>query len=299
MNEIIEKELKIENMIYEVRGKQVMLDSDVAMLFGYETKDLNRNVKNNQERFPENYCFKLTKEEYEILKCKNFTSSYNENYGGRRYMPYVFTEYGITMLAGLLKSDVAVKASLKIVNTFIEMKKYISNELSEQKYINNIVLKNNDKLFELDERIILLEESLNNLQNKELVNEIYFEGQIYDAYSKILDIMSKGKEEIIVIDNYADKVLLDMISRITKKVILITKENNLLTKMDIEKYNKQYNNLTIKYNNNFHDRYIILDKEVVYHCGTSINHIGSKTFSINILQEKEIIKLLIEKIKEI
>ena len=125
------EEINIENLIYEIRGKQVMLDSDVAMLFGYTTKDLNRNVKNNKERFPENYCFKLTKEEYESLRCKNFTLEKGKGQH-RKYYPYVFTEYGITMLAGLLKSDVAVKASLKIVNTFIEMRKYISNNLLER-----------------------------------------------------------------------------------------------------------------------------------------------------------------------
>ena len=118
MLEIQEKEnINIENLIYEIRGKQVMLDSDVASLFGYETKDLNRNVKNNINRFPKNYCFQLTENEYNNLRCNFFTSSLKKNYGGRRYLPYVFTEYGITMLAGILKSEVAVKASLRIVDT--------------------------------------------------------------------------------------------------------------------------------------------------------------------------------------
>ena len=142
MNEIITKEnIKIEDMIFEVRGKQVMIDSDVAMLFGYKTKDLNRAVRNNKNRFPENYCFQLTEEEYKNLRCNFFTSSSIDNYGGRRYLPYVFTEYGITMLAGLLKSDVAVTASLKIVDAFVAMRKYISNNLLEQNYINKMVLK--------------------------------------------------------------------------------------------------------------------------------------------------------------
>ena len=142
MNELIVKEdIKIENMIYEIRGKQVMLDSDVAMIFGYKTKDLNRTVKNNIDRFPERYCFKLTEEEYKNLRCNFFTSSLNGNYGGRRYMPYVFTEYGITMLAGLLKNDVAIKASIRIVDAFIQMRKYISNNLLEQRYINNSLCK--------------------------------------------------------------------------------------------------------------------------------------------------------------
>ena len=137
------------------------------------------------------------------------------------------------------------------------------------------------------------------MQSKELVNEIYFNGQIYDAYSKILDIISKAKNDLIIIDNYADKTLLDMISRIKVKVILITKTNGLLTKTDIDKYNKQYSNLTVKYDDTFHDRYFILDKSIVYRCGASVNYVGSKTFSINILQEKEIINSLIKKVGNI
>ena len=186
-------------------------------------------------------------------------------------MPYVFTEYGITMLAGILKSEVAVNASLKIVNTFIELRKYVSNELLEQQYMKIMLLKYDNEINSLDNRVLLLQESFDKLQNKELVNEIYFEGQIYDAYYKILGIMGKAKKEIIIIDNYADKIVLDMISRMKVKVMLITRKNNLLKDIDIEKYNKQYNNLIVKYDNTFHDRYIILDKEKIYHCGSSIN----------------------------
>jgi len=288
MNQI--EELKIENLIYEVRGKQVMLDSDVARLFGYTTKDLNRNVRNNINRFPENYCFQLTNEEYENLRCKIFTSSYINNYGGRRYLPYAFTEYGITMLAGILKSDVAVAASLKIVNTFISLRKYISDNLIEQKFINELVLTH-------DKDIKLLQESFDKLSNKELKNEIYFEGQIYDSYSKIVDILSKAKEELIIIDGYSDKSMLDIIKNIKCSVTLIVRTKTLLNKLDIEKYNKQYNNLKIIYNDTFHDRYFILDKKIVYHCGASINHIGSKTFSINKIEENVVIESLINKIE--
>ena len=156
MNEIIVKEnIKIENMIYEIRGKQVMLDSDLAFLFEYENKELNRNVKNNIERFPENYCFQLTEEEYKTLRCKFFTLK-NGSGEHRKYLPYVFTEYGITMLAGILKSKIAIKMSLKIIDTFVAMRKYISSNLLEQKYVNNMV-------FEHDERIKLLEDTFLNL----------------------------------------------------------------------------------------------------------------------------------------
>jgi len=294
MNELIVEDIKIENMIYEIRGKQVMLDSDLAKLYQCKngTKEINQAVRNNFEKFPERFSWILSKEEYENLKSKILTSSCKDNYGGRRYNPRVFTEQGVAMLATILKSHIATQISIAIMDAFVSMRKYISNELLEQKYMKNLLLKH-------EYEISLLQESFNKLQNKELINEIYFEGQIYDAYSKILDIMIKAKEEIIIIDNYADKIVLDMISRMKVKVILITRKNNLLKDIDIEKYNKQYNNLTIKYDNTFHDRYIILDKEKVYHCGSSINHIGNKTFSINILQEKEIIDLLINKVVNI
>lgn len=287
MNEIVEQP-KIENMIYEIRGKQVMLDSDLAKLFGYETKNLNRQVIRNKERFPENYCFKLTEDEYKILRCQNVTSSLG-NYGGRRYLPYVFTEHGITMLAGILKSNIAIKMSLKIVDAFISMRKYFSNNLLEQKYYNNMTIRH-------DNEIKLLQESLDKLSSIRKNNEIYFNGQIYDAYSKIIDIMSRSKKQLIIIDSYADKTVLDMISKLKVNVTLVVKEKTLLSDLDIEKYNKQYNNLKIVYDNTFHDRYLIVDKKELYHLGTSLNHIGEKTFSINKIEDDIILKLLLTKI---
>jgi len=291
MNTIIDNKNKIENMIYEIRGKQVMLDSDVARLFGYETKELNRNVKNNQQRFPQNYCFQLTREEYENLRCKNVTSNSN-NYGGRRYLPYVFTEHGITMLAGILKSETAIDMSLRIVNTFIAMRKYISTNLIEQKYINNQVIKNT-------EDIQLLQESFNKFEERRKVNEIYFNGQIYDAYSKIQDIFKEAKNKLIIIDSYADNTILDIIKRLNVEVIIITKSNNLLTEQDILKYNKQYYNLKVVYDNTFHDRYFILDEKIFYHCGSSINRIGYKTFSITLISDIDLCKTLMNKINKI
>ena len=159
------------------------------------------------------------------------------------------------------------------------MKKYISNNLIEQKFINNMVL-------EHETEIKLLQISFDKLEEKKLVNEIYFEGQIYDAYSKIIDILNNAKEELIIIDGYADKTTLDIIKNIKCIVILIVKTNSRLSTLDIDKYNNQYHNLKIIYNNNYHDRYFIIDKSIIYHCGTSINYAGSKTFSINILEDK-------------
>ena len=292
MNEVIVKdEVVIENLIYEIRGKQVMLDSDLAKLYEVETKQLNRQVKRNIERFDEDFIFQLTDLEYQNLKCQIGTSSSN-NYGGRRTLPYVFTEMGVTTLASVLHSDIAISMSKKIIRVFVMMRHYISSNLIEQKYINNLVLEDHDK-------IKALETSFNKLEEKRKVNEIYFNGQIYDAYSKILEIFKNSKDSLIIIDAYADNTILDIIKRLNVKVTIITKNNNLLTKQDIERYNKQYSNLRVVYNNTFHDRYFIIDNKQVYHCGASINRIGYKTFSINLISDEEVCNSLINRVNTI
>jgi len=287
MNEIIEKEeITVENMIHEIKGKQVMLDSDVAMLFGYETKYLNRQVQRNINRFPENYCFQLNEKEYNSLRCQIGTLKQGKGQH-KKYLPYVFTEYGITMLAGILKSETAVEMSLKIVNTFIAMRKYINNNLIEQNYINKLVLKDH-------ERINLLEESFNKLEEKTKHNSIFFEGQIYDAYSLLIDILNKSNNEIILIDNYAGKELLDILKDINKNIIIVSKNIDKVLK---EKYESQYNNITFINNNSFHDRFIIIDKKILYSCGASFKDLGKKCFAISMIDDKEIINKILQNIK--
>ena len=291
MNNIVLDDVKIENLIYEIRGKQVMLDSDLARLYGCAngTKDINKAVKRNSERFPENFMFRLNNEEWSVLRFQSGTS--NEK-GGRRYKPFVFTEQGVAMLSSVIHTDIAIKASIKIMDAFVAMRKYISRDLLEQKYINNMVLEDHDK-------IKVLEASFNKLEERKKVNEIYFNGQIYDAYSKIQDIFKETKKELIIIDSYADNTILDIIKRLKVDVTIITKPNNLLTKQDILKYNRQYKNLKVKFDSSFHDRYFILDKISVYHCGSSINKIGYKTFSITLIGDTEVCNLLLNKVKKI
>ena len=282
MNELIVKEdIKIENMIYEVRGKQVMLDSDLAKLYECKngTKDINKAAKRNISRFPEDFYFQLTRTEVQNLRFQNGTSSHNkENYhGGNRYLPYVFTEQGIAMLSSVLKTPVAEKVSINIMRAFVAMRKYISSNLLEQKYVNNMV-------FELDERVSLLEDTFSKFDT--FSNEIFFEGQIYDAYSLLLDIFNTSNKNIIIIDNYISKSLLDILSKTNKKITIYTKniDNNL-----INKYNSQYHNVTIKINNSFHDRFIIIDNKILYHCGASFKDLGKKCFAINKIDDKEIL----------
>ncbi len=289
MNELIISNTKIEDMIYEIRGKQVMLDSDLAKLYECKngTKSINLAVKRHSKRFPERFMFQLTLEETNELRFQSETAN-----NMSRSLPYAFTEQGVAMLATILNTSVAEEISIAIMDAFVKMRRYISTNLIEQKYINNQVLKNT-------EDIKLLQESFNKLNEKQKISEIYFNGQIFDAYSKILDIFKKAKNNLIIIDAYADNTLLDIVKRLNINVTIITKANNLLTKQDIEKYNKQYHNLSVKYDNTFHDRYFILDKTEVYHCGTSINRIGYKTFSITLINDKDICNLLLNKITNV
>lgn len=289
MNKIVVSDnIKIENMIYEIRGKKVMLDSDLAMLFGYETKQLNRQVLRNINRFPENYCFQITDTEYISLRCQNGTLK-NGRGEHRKYLPYVFTEYGITMLAGILKSELAIKMSLRIVDIFITMKNYINTSLIEQKYFNELTIKNT-------EDIKLLQESFDKLNTKESNNHIFYEGQIYDAYSLLIDILSKAKKEIIIIDNYAGKKLFDIIKNINVKVKIYTENIDNISK---EKYEKQYNNLEIINTHIFHDRFIIIDNKELYHSGASFKDLGKKCFAITKIEDNSILKELLNKLKKI
>ena len=289
MNKIVVSDnIKIENIIYEIRGKKVMLDSDLAMLFGYETKQLNRQVLRNINRFPENYCFQITDTEYISLRCQNGTLK-NGRGEHRKYLPYVFTEYGITMLAGILKSEPAIKMSLRIVDIFITMKNYINTSLIEQKYFTKLTIKNT-------EDIKLLQESFNKLNTKESNNHIFYEGQIYDSYSLLIDILSKARKEIIIIDNYAGKKLFDIIKNINVKVKIYTENIDNISK---EKYEKQYSNLSIFTTNIFHDRFIIIDNKVLYHSGASFKDLGKKCFAMTKIDDTKIIKDLLERLKTI
>ena len=292
-NVIMKNDEEIKDLIYEIRGVQVMLDSDLARLYecANGTKTINQAVNRHLDRFPEDFYFQLTEKEYSSLKSQVGTLK-NGRGQHKKYLPYVFTEQGVAMLATVIRTSIASQMSISIMRAFVTMRKFISTNLIEQRYINNQVLKNT-------EDIKMLQESFQKFEEKRKNNEIYFDGQIYDAYSKILEIFESAKKELIIIDAYADHTLLDIIKRLNVHVTIITKQNHLLTHQDIERYNKQYNNLKIKYNHTFHDRYFILDNHMVYHCGASINRIGHKTFSITSISDKTMIDALINRINEV
>ncbi len=188
-NSIVNVNNNVENMIYEIRGFQVMLSSDVAKLYQVETRRINEVIKRNIKRFPDTFCFQLTETEFYNLRSQFAISSEN-NHGGVRYLPYVLTEQGIMMLSGLLKSDIAVKVNAQIIDAFVKLRRYVSNSL-----INSKMLLNHEN------RILKLENTFNKMQEKQKINTIFFEGQIFDAYTLLLDLFESVKEEIIIIDN--------------------------------------------------------------------------------------------------
>ena len=256
------EEISLKNIIYEIRGKQVMLDSDLANLYKCKngTKEINQAVKNNKQKFPERYSWELTEEEYHDLRSKFLTAN-----SKRRTLPRVFTEQGVAMLATILKTDVATQTSIAIMDAFVEMKKYIASNLIENSYYKNMLIRHDDEIKLLKETIYQFEKNNSN-------TGLFFKGQIYDAYSLLIEILSMAKENIIIIDNYIDRNLL-----------------NVLKELEL--------NITLKINDQFHDRFIIIDDKVLYHCGASFKDLGKKCFAINKIENEEWLSSLLEKIK--
>ena len=291
-NLVIVDNKEIQSMICTFRGRQVMLDSDLAMLYQVETKYLNRQRNRNAERFPEDFCFQLSKEEYEFLRCQNVTSKNENGSGGRRYLPYVFTEQGIAMLSSVLKSEVAAKASINIMRAFVEMRKFFISNNEMFARLDRVELKQ----LETDKK---LEEVFDYIATtKEVKQKIFFNGQIYDAFSLMVELVEKAGTELILIDNYVDINTLNILSK--KKdgvnVLIVTSGNGNLTDKDIAKFNSQYPKLTVKISKDFHDRFLIIDRKEVYHIGASIKDAGKKSFGITKLEVEELTKSLLDKV---
>ena len=287
-NEITNEEIK--NLIYTIRGKQVMLDSDVADMYCCETKYVNRVVKRNIERFPEEFCFQLNEEEFKVLRCQFVTLNENGRGQHRKYLPYVFTEQGIAMLSALLKSDIAVKVSINIMKAFIEMRKF----LMDNGQIFERLTKVEYKLLEHDKKF---NEVFNQFQLEENIKQkIFFEGQIYDAYSLIIDIIKKAKKKILIIDNYIDESVLKMLAKKNNnvEVVILTSDKSNIQQIDVQKFNKEYPRLKVAKTNKFHDRFIIIDNGEMYHLGASIKDLGKKCFGINKIEDVEIIEKIIK-----
>lgn len=281
---VVNKGISINDLIYNIRGKLVMLDADLAKLYQCinGTKDINKAVKRNEERFPEDFYFQLNEDEIRNLRFQNGTANVSNM---ARTLPYVFTEQGVAMLSAVLKTNVASQVSVKIMRAFVEMKKYIAtNNFSNR--ISNL----ETKTIEHDNKINLI---LDKLSTKEVNNHIFYEGQIYDAYSLLINILNQSKKEIIIIDNYASKELFDIIKDINKNITIITKN---IDEILIKKYKKQYNNINIIKSDIFHDRFIIIDNEILYHSGASFKDLGNKCFAINKIIDKDILNKLLPEI---
>ncbi len=286
MNEIMSQESRaLEDMIYEIRGVQVMLSSDVAKLYKVETKMLNQTIKRNINRFPSTFCFQLKDEEIKELSSRSqfVTLNKSNNYRGYniKYLPYVLTEQGIMMLSGLLKSDIAVKVNVEIIDAFVKMRRYFASNIN-----NNEIILNHEK------RLLVLESTLDNFKNKE-INKIFFKNELYDSYSLLIDIFNKSNNEIIIIDNYASKELLDLLKNIKRKIIIVSKNIDKILK---DKYESQYNNVTFINNDSFHDRFIIIDRNFLYCSGASFKDLGKKCFGIFELNDNNYLEKIIKEI---
>ncbi|WP_146951631.1 ORF6N domain-containing protein, partial [Aliarcobacter vitoriensis] len=279
MKELIITENSIKNQIYNIRGLQVMLDRDLAELYGVETKRLNEQVKRNIERFPKEFMFQLTKDELEIWMSQFATS--NKEFMGLRKLPFVFTEQGVSMLSAVIRSQIAVEVSIKIIKSFIDMRNFLQNNASIFSRIETIEKRQISYKLKNDSKVDFI---LNALEDKNLKPSegIFYDGQIYDSYKFVNDLIKLSKNEIILIDNYIDDTVFTLFSKYQN--INFTIYTNNISKqlnLDFEKYKKQYKNIELITFKDSHDRFLILDKKEIYHLGASLKDLGKKWFAFS------------------
>ncbi len=276
----------IQRKIYTIRGKQVMLDSDLAELYSVETKLLNRAVKRNINRFPQKFRFQITEEEFQNLRfqfgASNKESSTSQKRGGRRYLPYVFTEQGVSMLSAVLRSETAVQISILIIDAFVEMRKFLIANASLFRRIDNI--ERQQLKFELETKANF-DEIFTAMQTGEIEPKqgIFFDGQIFDAHKFVSSLVRKAKKSILLIDNYIDESVLDLLTkkRENVSVTILTKRITKSLSLDEKKFNAQYPSLKIKTSSKFHDRFLIIDEKEIYHFGASLKDLGKKWFAFS------------------
>ena len=266
----------IKRRIFMIRGRQVMLDKDLAELYGYEVKNLNRQVKRNIRRFPKDFMFQLTQNEMDILRCQNVTTSVKS-----RTLPYAFTEQGIYMLATVLRGELAETQSIFIMRAFREMRHFVTNNAALFDRISKVELKQ----LETDKKFDQLFEYIG--EHTETNQKLFFDGQIYDAFSLLIELIQKADQEIILIDGYVDVSTLNVLAK--KKsgvaVTIYTFKKTKLTVQDVAVFNAQYPQLEVKYTSVFHDRFLILDGKTVYHIGASLKDAGKKCFAVSLMKD--------------
>ena len=295
-NKIVPQKINIESKIMIVRRQQVMIDRDLAELYGVETKVLNQAVKRNIERFPEQFCFQLTREETDILCSKSqiVTLNVRGNLRGTniKKLPYVFTEQGVAMLSAVLHSETAIKVSIEIMNAFVVMRHY----LLENSGIISRLATTETKLIEHEKNFEKIFAVLENTSNAKKEG-VFFQGQIFDAYAKFESFIQSAECEIVLIDNYVDLSVLERLSkkRNDVKVTIYTDPKTKLSEQDVQKFNEQYPQLTLKHLTKVHDRFLIIDNKILYHLGASLKDLGKKCFAFEVLDSawiKEILKNL-------
>lgn len=292
---------KIQNLIHYVRGQQVMIDSDLAMLYNVETKRLNESVKRNEKRFPESFCFQLTEDEYADLRSQFATSNIEtekaSSKGGRRYLPYAFTEQGIAMLSAVLRSDEAIQVSVNIMNTFVKMRRFMAENALMFDKLNSLELKQLEYQKESNEKFDQIFAYIS--KHEEVGQKIFFEGQIYDAFSLLVSLVEKSEKSIVLIDNYVDVGTLNILAK--KKdgvdVTIYTVRRTRLASQDIANFNSQYPTLMVNYTGVFHDRFLIVDETTAYHIGASLKDAGKKCFGITRIEDIRIVSDILQRLK--
>lgn len=290
---IILDENDLKNKIYTIRGVQVMLDSDLAEIYGYETKRFNEQVKNNIERFDEDFRFQLSQDEVDVLRSKFSTTNISTM---SRSLPYAFTEQGIYMLMTVLKGELAVKQSKTLIRLFKQMKDFVltnSQLFAEIDSIKKHLIESDLHHKENDKRI----DELFTLMDKYKIEErqgIFFQGQIFDAYAKFESFIQSAKKEIVLIDGYVDLTVLERLAKKKKgvNVLLYTDSKTKITNLDVQKFNAQYPTLTLNFTSKMHDRFLIIDNSVLYHIGASLKDLAKKCFAFEILDSSLIPSVL-------
>ena len=272
MNKVIKTE-DIQNRIFTIRGLQVMIDSDLAQIYGVATKVLNQAVKRNIDRFPESFRFRLIDaEKLELVtNCDRFKKLKHSSVN-----PYAFTEQGVAMLSAVLHSDTAVKVSIQIIQAFVEMKKFLLTNAAVFQRLDNV----ERKQIETDQKF---EQLFNALQTNEIIpkQNIFYNGQVFDAYTLIADIIRSAKKDIILIDNYVDDTVFKQLAKRDKnvKAVIYSKVDNKIVKQDLQTHNKQYPKIELRKLTTAHDRFLIIDDKTVYHFGASLKDAGKKWFA--------------------
>jgi hypothetical protein len=268
----------IESKIHSIRGIQVILDSDLAVLYQTETKFINRAVKRNPERFPKTFAFTLTEKEWSNLRFQFGTSSLR--HGGRRNLPVVFTEQGVAMLSAVLQTEIAIGVSVQIMEAFVAMRKSISHLQGLLQRIDGIEWKQLQTDKTLEKILLALEKDLPKKQG------VFFEGQLFDAHVFVSEIIKKAKRSIIIIDNYVNEGTLLLLSkRLPKVSCSIQTRINAVLKADVERYNQQYPAIHLIENKGSHDRFLIIDNQELYHFGASLKDLGKKCFAFSRMDE--------------